>query len=228
MNLPHPLPPLSRRTMMIATGLGLVACGGEPGEYVPTVAGEVEATEYQGTKLTAISEQRTNAISGTQEIDRAGYTLTIDGMVDNPLTLSYADLQARDQQSWLMDLNCVEGWSFTGKWTGPSLAALLTEAGLQSCASVAIFRTADATDGYTSLRVDYLMDNDIMLGMKINDVTLPPHRGFPFQVVAKTKFGYKWAKWTTHIELTDDEEFRGFWEARGYHNEADDTGPAFG
>ena len=55
---------------------------------------------------------------------------------------------------------------------------------------------------------------------KMNDVVLPPERGFPFQVVAEAKLGYKWAKWITKIEVSDDPSYRGFWESRGYDNEA--------
>ena len=78
-------------------------------------AGEVEATEFQGTRLTPISEQNNNALAGIQNIDEATYKLTVDGLVDHPLSLSYADLQAYPQISQLMDLNCVEGWNFTAK-----------------------------------------------------------------------------------------------------------------
>lgn len=107
------------------------------------------------------------------------------------------------------------------------LTAILADAGVQPAATIAIFHTTDTKDGYTSLDLDYLVDNQIMLAMRLNDITLPNSRGFPFQVVAKAKYGYKWAKWVTRIELSDDEQFRGFWEQRGYHNEADDTGPKF-
>ena len=213
--------------LMILT-LGLLgACGSTSSEPVGSVPGEVEATEFEGVQLTPIRQQRNNALKGTQVIDPSTYTLTIDGLVDRPLTLTYAELQAYPQQSWLMDLNCVEGWSFTAKWTGPSLATILDDAGVQPGAVTAIFYTADVPTGYTSLDVDYLRDNDILLGMKLNDITLPVDRGFPFQVVAKAKYGYKWAKWVTRIELSDDANFRGFWETRGYNNNADDTGPAF-
>ena len=63
--------------------------------------------------------------------------------------------------------------------------------------------------------------------MKLNDITLPDDRGFPFQVVAESKFGYKWSKWITRIELSDDTDFRGYWESVGYNNDAADDGPAF-
>jgi DMSO/TMAO reductase YedYZ molybdopterin-dependent catalytic subunit len=191
-----------------------------------TVPGEVEATEFQGVQLTPIKDQNNNALKGTQIIDKDTYTLTIDGLVDHPLTLSYADLQAYPQISQLMDLNCVEGWKFTAKWTGPALSALFADAGVQPGAVIAIFYTADVPEGYTSLDISYINDNNIIIALKDNDITLTPDRGFPFQVVAKSKFGYKWAKWVTRIELSSNTNFRGYWESNGYNNNADINGPA--
>lgn len=191
-----------------------------------TVPGEVEATEFQGVKLTAIKDQLNNALKGTQVINKDTYKLTVDGLVDHPLSLSYADLQAYPQISQLMDLNCVEGWNFTAKWTGPALSAIFKDAGVKPDAVIAIFYTADDPKGYTSLDLKYLNDNNIILGMKLNDITLPPDRGFPFQVVANGKFGYKWAKWVTRIELSSNTNFRGYWESNGYNNDASINGPA--
>ncbi len=191
-----------------------------------TVPGEVEATEFQGVQLTPIKDQRNNALAGTQIIDKDTYKLTIDGLVDHPLTLSYADLQAYPQISQLMDLNCVEGWNFTAKWTGPALSAIFADAGVQPGAVIAIFYTADVPEGYTSLDLNYIDANNIILALKLNDITLPPDRGFPFQVVAMSKFGYKWAKWVTRIELSSNTNFRGYWESNGYNNNADINGPA--
>jgi DMSO/TMAO reductase YedYZ molybdopterin-dependent catalytic subunit len=190
-------------------------------------SGEVEATEFQGVTLTPLDDQGNNALKGTQVIDRDSYVLTVDGLVETPLSLSYVDLQAYEQESWLMDLNCVEGWSFTAKWTGPSLGAILADAQVKPEAIIAIFYTRDVPSGYTSLGLDYVLENNILLALKINDLTLPPDRGFPLQVVAKNKFGYKWAKWVTRIELSADADFRGYWERAGYNNNADDDGPAF-
>ena len=50
---------------------------------------------------------------------------------------------------------------------------------------------------------------------------MPPYRGFPFQVVAEGKYGYKWAKWVTRIELSANTSFRGYWESQGYSNDAE-------
>ena len=191
------------------------------------VIGDGEATEFDGHALTPISQQTNRALKGTQHIDEATYTLTIDGLVDHPLSLSYADLQAYPQISQLMDLNCVEGWNFTAKWTGPALSAIFADAGVQSAAKIAIFYTADVPTGYTSLDLSYIDDNNIIIALKDNDITLTADRGFPFQVVAMGKYGYKWAKWVTRIELSSDTGFRGFWESYGYNNNADVNGPRF-
>jgi DMSO/TMAO reductase YedYZ molybdopterin-dependent catalytic subunit len=192
-----------------------------------TTTGEIEATEFMGVKLTPISQQRNNALAGTQHIDRDSYRLVVDGMVDHPLSLSYTDLLAYPQVSKLMDLNCVEGWDFTAKWTGPELTAIFNDAGVQPGALIAIFYTADDSVGYTSLDLSYIREKNIIIALKLNDVTLPEERGFPFQVVAESKFGYKWAKWVNRIELSADTNFRGYWESAGYNNNADINGPAF-
>jgi DMSO/TMAO reductase YedYZ molybdopterin-dependent catalytic subunit len=190
-------------------------------------AGEVEATEYMGHMLTPISQQNNNALKGIQFIDRSTYRLTVDGLVDNPLSLSYADLQAYPQISKLMDLDCVEGWSFTAKWTGPPLAALFNDAKVKPEARIVIFHSTDVPEGYSSLDLSYVQENNIIIALKDNDITLGPDRGFPFQVVAMSKYGYKWAKWINRIELSSDTTFRGYWERYGYNNKADVNGPAF-
>ncbi len=68
-------------------------------------------------------------------------------------------------------------------------------------------------------RIHCQRDNDILLACGINDLTLSPERGFPLQLAAKSRFGYKWGKWITGIEVVDREQ-RGYWESRGYSNGA--------
>ena len=183
-----------------------------------------EATEFMGVQLTPISQQRNNALAGTRVIDKDTYQLVVNGLVDNPLSLNYSDLLAYRQVSVLADLVCVEGWRFTAKWTGPTLDSIFADAGVQPEAKIAIFYSTDSPVGYTSLELSYIQDNNITIALKDNDITLPPDRGFPFQVAAEGKWGYKWAKWVTRIELSSDTTFRGYWESRGYSNDADISG----
>ena len=187
----------------------------------------MEATEFLGTKLTLINRQLNNALAGTQNIDRDTYKLTVYGLVDSPLTLSYDDLLAYPQISKLMPLDCVEGWSFTAKWTGPDLTAIFNSAKVKPEAKIAIFYTKDDPEGFTSLDLSYIQARNIIIALKDNDITLPPERGFPFQLVAESNYGYKWAKWVTRIELSSNTSFRGYWEGAGYNKNADVGGPAY-
>jgi len=96
---------------------------------------------------------------------------------------------------------------------------LIAEAKASPEANTVIFH---GYDGYTtSLPLDYIMGQDIMLAYKMNGVVLPPERGAPFQLVAESKWGYKWIKWVTRIELSNDANYRGYWERRGYSNDGD-------
>ncbi|MGB6872659.1 MAG: molybdopterin-dependent oxidoreductase [Dehalococcoidia bacterium] len=180
----------------------------------------VEVREYEGVDLSSINAFRENSIKGPQEIDVASYTLRITGLVTNSTSYTYDEVMNRYQHyKKVVTLDCVEGWSVTILWEGVLVRDLLAEAEPLENAEVLIFH---AYDGYTtSLPIDYIMDNDILMAYKMNDVILPPERGFPFQLVAESKWGYKWIKWVTEIELSADANYRGYWESRGYSNSAD-------
>ena len=180
----------------------------------------VEIREYEGQKLSSISDFRENSIKGTQSIDNEGYRLVVTGLVNNEMEYTYDDVINNHQLfEKVVTLHCVEGWDVTILWEGVLVKDLIEEAGVDSRAKVVIFY---AYDGYsTSLPLDYVVDNDILMAYKMNGVVLPPERGFPFQLVAESKLGYKWIKWITEIELSDDVNYRGYWESRGFSNDAD-------
>jgi len=168
----------------------------------------------------ADNDFRENSIKGPQEIDAESYMLRITGLVANSKNYTYDEVVNEHQHyEKVVTLNCVEGWSVTVLWEGVLVRDLLAEAEPLANAEVLIFH---AYDGYTtSLPIDYIMDNDILMAYKMDDVILPPERGFPFQLVAESRWGYKWIKWITEIELSDDANYRGYWESRGYSNSAD-------
>ena len=176
--------------------------------------------EELNQKLSSVNDFRENSIKGPQKVDMENYHLDITGLVENPQTYAYNEVISRNQlYRKVITLNCVEGWSATILWEGVLIADLLQEAQVLPTANVIIFH---AYDGYTtSLPLEFIMENKIILAHKMNEITLPPERGFPFQVVAENKWGYKWAKWVTKIELSDDVDYEGYWESRGYSNDAD-------
>jgi DMSO/TMAO reductase YedYZ molybdopterin-dependent catalytic subunit len=183
-----------------------------------TQLGGVEVSEYQGQNLSSVNDFRENSIKGPQYVDIADYQLNITGLVANPASYAYDDvLNDFDAYKKVVRLNCVEGWAVNILWEGVQVRDLLAKAQPLPEAKVVIFH---AYDGYTtSFPIEYLTDNPILMAYKMNDVTIPPERGYPFQLVAESKWGYKWIKWITQIELSDDTSYRGFWESRGYSNE---------
>lgn len=178
-----------------------------------------EVKEYQGKDLSSIVDFRENSIDGPQTIDINTYTLQVDGLVDKTKDFSYDEVLGYEAQKRVIRLNCVEGWSVDILWEGILLKDLFEDVNVKDTATTVIFYSYD---GYsTSLPLSWVIDKNIMIAYKMNDVVLPPERGFPFQLVAESKFGYKWAKWITHIELSDNSDYEGYWESRGYSNEGD-------
>lgn len=186
----------------------------------------VQIKEYQGEKLSSITDFRENSIKGAQYIDKASYRLNIGGLVNYPAYYTYEEvLSIYKIYTKIVKLDCVEGWSVTLLWEGTKINDLLQQADVLPAARVVIFH---AYDGYTtSLPLQYLNEKDLLLAYKINGVVLPPDRGFPFQLVAEDKWGYKWIKWITRIELSDDENYKGYWERSGYSNDGSLDKPFF-
>ena len=183
----------------------------------------VEIQEYQGAKLGSIDDFRENSIKGVQEIDPESYTLEVSGRVSNKKNYTLEELAAFSRTEKVVELHCVEGWSVKALWEGIPLMELIEAAKPATDVNIIIFH---AQDGYTtSLELRFIEENNLIIADRINGVTLPPETGFPFQLVAEQKWGYKWIRWITKIELTNDGTFRGYWESHGYNNIGDLSGP---
>lgn len=189
--------------------------GETDGETIPL--GAVEVREYQGEQLSSIGDFRENSIRGPQYLSTESYRLAIGGLVERPREYTYDEvLRSYPHYRKSVTLFCVEGWDVTILWDGVLVGDLLAAAGPDPSATTVIFTAAD---GYrTSLPFDDVNGNEILLAYAMNNVTLPAERGFPFQLVAEDRWGYKWAKWITGIELSDDASYRGYWESRGFAN----------
>ncbi|MBU0586415.1 molybdopterin-dependent oxidoreductase [Candidatus Micrarchaeota archaeon] len=177
----------------------------------------VQVQDYQGEDLSSINDFRENSIKGPQYIETENYMLRIDGLVESPADYTYQEvLDDFQHYQKIVTLDCVEGWSVTILWEGVLVKDIIEKAKPTQDAKVVIFHAAD---GYTtSFPLEYLTQNSIIIAYKMNNVTLPPERGYPFQLVAESKWGYKWIKWITEIEFSDDENYQGYWERRGYSN----------
>ncbi len=186
--------------------------------YAQEEVNEIEINEYGGEKLGSIKDFRENSIKGIQKVDVEEYRLVVEGLVENRQEYKYSGLQEKEHIKKLITLNCVTGWSVKALWEGISLTEIFKEVEVKDEANTVIFYSPD---GYsTSLPLSFIKENNIILADKVNDVQLPPRQGFPFQLVAEQKYGYKWIRWVNRIELSSDSEYRGYWESRGYSNSA--------
>ncbi len=177
-----------------------------------------EIREYEGIALDPFNRAYDNSIKGPQHIDKNTYRLEVAGLVEKPLKLTYDQVVALPHVRKVFTLHCVEGWDETLLYEGVLLGDILKGARPKPGVKTVIFYAAD---GYTSsVPYDYAKKKNIIVGAKINGLVLDAKRGFPFQVVNDGKLGYKWVKWLTKIELTD-KDYKGFWERRGYSNDAD-------
>ena len=191
-----------------------------PFQRTPIQLEGVEVTEYQGQNLSSVNDLRDNSIKGPQNVNITNYSLNITGLAAQPSSLAYDEvLKSNTSYQKVVRLDCVEGWSVDILWEGVQVRDILVKAKPLSEAKVVIFH---AYDGYTtSFPIEYIMDKPILMAYKMNGVTIPTERGYPFQLVAEDKWGYKWIKWITQIELSDDTSYEGYWESRGYSNTGD-------
>jgi DMSO/TMAO reductase YedYZ molybdopterin-dependent catalytic subunit len=189
--------------------------------------GAVEISKYEGKDLTNFKTLEDNSVKGPQTVDIASYRLVIDGAVQTPQRLTYADVLSHDHYQKLITLHCVEGWSATGLFEGVLMKDLLAQAGPLSSAVTVIFHGED--DYTTSLPLATVLERNMLLVYRVNNADLVARNGSPFQLAAEDKLGYKWCKWVVRVELSTDPNYKGFWERQGYGNDAEvNPSPEFG
>lgn len=166
--------------------------------------------------IKAINRFRIRSVEQTQRFDPDAWELTIEGLVDKPLIVTYSELLKLESEEQVSDFHCVEGWSVGDvKWKGVRLKALFDRAGLKPEAKFATFHSASGIYR-DSLSVREALEPGVMLAYMMNDEALPEEQGRPLRLVMPRMFGYKNVKWVNRITLTENQEV-GYWERFGYN-----------
>ncbi len=157
-------------------------------------------------------------IGGRPNVNTANWMLNIYGLVETPLTLNWMDFRSLPQTSDTSDFHCVTRWSqLDMAWEGVQARELLMMAGPLAAAK---YVTMHGYDGYTTnLPLEALLDDDVMIAHSVNGHSLTAEHGGPVRIVVPKRYAWKGAKWLKAIELHAADR-PGFWEVRGYHNEA--------
>jgi len=164
----------------------------------------------------------------------ANWEVTVDGLVEHPLTLTLADLRKLPSRTQITRHDCVEGWSCIGEWTGAPLRIVLAMAKPKPNARYCVFYCADPmtdTDSDGMADADFYHEShdlleclhpQTLLAYDLNGKPLPIANGAPVRLRAERQLGYKQAKYIERIELV--ESFArigggkgGYWEDQGYN-----------
>ncbi|NJD52400.1 MAG: hypothetical protein FIB07_05975 [Candidatus Methanoperedens sp.] len=165
--------------------------------------------------IKTINRFRIRSIEQNPAFDPDTWKLTIEGLVNTPLNISYNELLRLESEEQISDFHCVEGWSVENvKWKGVRLKVLFDKAGLKSNAAFATFHSSSGLYS-DSLSVKESLEPDVMLAYMMNDEPLPQEQGLPLRLVMPRMFGYKNVKWVNRITLTGIQE-TGYWERFGY------------
>lgn len=150
--------------------------------------------------------------------DGVNWDLTVTGLVERPLKLTYRELLALAKVGSTMDFHCVTGVSVQDcLWEGVPFGALAEMAGPKG--GYATFQAA--TFYYTSLALEEL--EGALLAYRLDGGELPQRHGGPLRLIVPRKYAYKSVKWLARITFTEKKE-PGYWESKGYSDAADPWG----
>jgi DMSO/TMAO reductase YedYZ molybdopterin-dependent catalytic subunit len=157
-------------------------------------------------------------------VDARTWALSITGLVDRPLRLTYDDLLAAELVEVPVTISCVSneiGGDLVGtaQWRGIPLGSLLDRAGVRPEAEQLFARSVD---GFTAgFPVGAVRDGrTALLAVGMNGEPLPTRHGFPARLVVAGLYGYVSAvKWLAEIRLTPWDGVDGYWMPRGWSKE---------
>ena len=151
-------------------------------------------------------------------VDTPTWTLKLFGLVANEITLDWKQFKALPQIKVVADMHCVTRWSqLDMDWQGVAARNLIA---LAAPLADAQFVTLHGFDGYTTnLPLDALLDDYVLIAHSVFGEPLSMEHGWPARLVVPKRYAWKGAKWISAIEF-QTEDRPGFWEVRGYHNDA--------
>lgn len=153
--------------------------------------------------------------TGAPRKDETSYALTVGGLVNNPRTLSLAEVRAMPQTSLVRDFQCVTGWRVPEvPWSGVRLSDLLDAAEPTADATAVRFTSFDGKYS-ESLTLEQARRDDVIVATSMLDGPVTHDHGGPVRLFVAPMYGYKSLKWLGGIELTAD-VVPGYWETRGY------------
>jgi len=152
---------------------------------------------------------------GVPRLDEAKWDFRIDGMVEEPLRLTWQEFRGLPQVEVTSDFHCVTRWSRLGnRWKGVLFTEVLKRVKLRAGAEHVLVL---AEEGYTAnVPLKDLERPDVLFAFEHDGEPLPAEHGGPLRLVVPQLYAWKSVKWVRGFTLLDHDEL-GFWERNGYH-----------
>jgi DMSO/TMAO reductase YedYZ molybdopterin-dependent catalytic subunit len=155
-------------------------------------------------------------------IDPARWTLQITGMVEQEVSITFAELLALPLVEHVTTLTCVSnevGGNLIGNatWLGYPIRDLLARARPLREADMVLSRSEDGFTAGTPLEALTDPDRQSLLAVGMNGQALPLEHGFPVRMVVPGLYGYVSAtKWVVSLKVTTFAEDAGYWTPLGW------------
>ncbi|WP_285115361.1 molybdopterin-dependent oxidoreductase [Leifsonia sp. fls2-241-R2A-40a] len=159
-------------------------------------------------------------------VDPSTWRLTVDGMVEKRIELSFQDLLRMGLDEYAVTLTCVSnevGGNLIGnaRWLGVRVKDILALARPRSGADMVLSRSVDGFTASTPLDALTDQNRDAILAVGMNGEPLPLEHGFPVRMVVPGLYGYVSAtKWLTELKVTTFAADQAYWTPRGYSAKA--------
>jgi len=152
-------------------------------------------------------------------VDIANWDFQVFGLVREPLRFTYNDILAMPRERVVADVHCVTGWSkLDTEWEGVKFREFMR--GVQPLPEARFVEVRAEAGFTTSLPLEVLMDDDVIMAYIYDGAPLTPEHGAPLRLVVPKKYFWKSAKWIRGFEFMAHDRL-GFWERNGYNNHAD-------
>jgi len=152
---------------------------------------------------------------GVPRLDEAKWDFRIDGMVEEPLRLTWQEFRGLPQVEVTSDFHCVTRWSrLDNRWKGVLFTEVLKRVKVRAGAEYVLVL---AQEGYTAnVPLKDLERPDVLFAFEHDGEPLPAEHGGPLRLVVPQLYAWKSVKWVRGFTLLDHDQ-RGFWELNGYH-----------
>lgn len=128
------------------------------------------------------------------------YRLEVGGRVARPLSLGLDELRALPAHDATLPIACVEGWSFSARWSGVRVRDLLAMAGAEPDRTILI-ESLEPRGAYrtSTLNAGQAADRDTLLALRLDGDDLALDHGYPCRLIAPNRPGVLQTKWVNRV-----------------------------